>query len=84
MAHDAPKQSPEESDDHRDHPDENEWTTEAEVTCPYCGEGVTILLDPGGGESQSYVEDCEVCCQPWQVYVSYDDRGVAQVSVEVA
>ena len=24
---------------------------EAEVTCPHCGERVTIGLDPGGGDS---------------------------------
>jgi cysteine-rich CPXCG protein len=57
---------------------------EAEVTCPYCGEGCTIALDPGGGEEQDYVEDCPVCCQPWQVRVHYDGSGVASVSVEQA
>ena len=25
------------------------WDTEAEVICPYCGEKVTVGLDPGGG-----------------------------------
>ncbi|HWA57629.1 MAG TPA: CPXCG motif-containing cysteine-rich protein [Gemmatimonadales bacterium] len=55
---------------------------EAEVTCPYCGEGATITLDPGGGESQDYVEDCPVCCQPWQVSVRYGADGQAAVWVE--
>lgn len=64
--------------------EDSAWGTEAEVPCPYCGERVTIALDPSGGPSQAYVEDCQVCCQPWQVHVSYDDRGVAQVWVEVA
>jgi hypothetical protein len=58
------------------------WDTEAEVVCPYCGEGVTIGLDPTGGMVQLYVEDCQVCCQPWQVRVSYDPQGAAQVWVE--
>jgi len=31
--------------------------------CPYCGEPITMLLDPGDG-MQEYVEDCEVCCNP--------------------
>jgi len=39
--------------------------TSATVYCPYCNETVEIALDPGGGASQQYVEDCEVCCQPW-------------------
>ena len=51
------------------------------VTCPYCGEDVEIALDPGGGESQEYVEDCEVCCQPWRVSVRYHADGSAQVAV---
>ncbi len=56
--------------------------TEAEVTCPYCGEGNTIALDPGSGSEQEYVEDCQVCCRPWRVRVGYDDEGGAVVSVE--
>lgn len=55
---------------------------EAEVICPYCGEGSTVALDPGGGESQDYVEDCPVCCQPWQVSVRYAADGTAEVWVE--
>jgi hypothetical protein len=54
---------------------------EATVTCPYCGEPVEISLDPGSGSDQQYVEDCEICCQPWQVSVSYDADGSADVSV---
>jgi cysteine-rich CPXCG protein len=54
---------------------------EALVDCPYCGESVELTLDPGSGPEQDYVEDCEVCCQPWQVSVRYDDEGHADVSV---
>ena len=46
--------------------------TDALVTCPYCGESVEITLDPGSGAVQDYVEDCEVCCQPWHVHVTRD------------
>jgi hypothetical protein len=55
--------------------------TEAVVTCPYCGEPVEITLDPGSGDDQEYVEDCEVCCQPWRVSVTYDRTGEARVSI---
>lgn len=55
--------------------------TDAVVTCPYCAEEVTIALDPGSGAAQSYVEDCPVCCQPWQVHVQYTGEGAADVSV---
>ena len=56
--------------------------TGAEVRCPYCGELVEIGLDPGGGMVQDYVEDCQVCCRPWQVLVSYQPDGSAVVSLE--
>ena len=52
----------------------------ATVQCPYCGEEIEISLDPGGGPSQQYVEDCQVCCNPWRVSVTYSD-GEADVSV---
>ena len=60
------------------------WDTEAEVVCPYCGAGVTIGLDPGGGNEQTYVEDCQVCCQPWQIHLQYDCDGSALVEVDTA
>ena len=56
--------------------------TSAEVCCPYCGEISDIALDPGSGADQEYVEDCQVCCQPWRVRVRYDGAGDVQVSVE--
>jgi len=46
------------------------------LTCPYCGEDVELVVDEGGGEQQSYVEDCPVCCRPWQVEVTREpDEG---------
>ncbi len=56
--------------------------TEADVVCPFCAESVSIALDPGSGPSQSYVEDCPVCCQPWQVMVHYTGEGRAVVSLD--
>ena len=46
------------------------------VVCPYCGEQVEIYLEPD--ESGSFVQDCEVCCNPWYVRVSGrgEDREV--------
>ena len=58
--------------------------SEADVACPYCGETVTVLLDSGGGSNQEYVEDCEVCCRPWQVRVHYDADGAASVTIDPA
>jgi hypothetical protein len=56
--------------------------TEAGVLCPHCGAPVSIALDPAGGDVQEYIEDCEVCCRPWKVQLSYDARGAADVQLE--
>jgi len=51
------------------------------VECPYCGEFVTIFIDPSGGESQTYVEDCPVCCRPWVVHAVEEEPGGFAVGV---
>jgi hypothetical protein len=37
------------------------------VTCPYCGEQVEIFVEDD--VRGSFVQDCEVCCNPWRVRV---------------
>ena len=58
--------------------------TEAAVLCPYCGELNEIALDPGSGPAQEYIEDCQVCCRPWRVTVSYRADGTAEVRAEAS
>ena len=41
------------------------------VRCPYCGEEVEIYVEADLGGS--FIQDCEVCCNPWRVRVSRDD-----------
>jgi hypothetical protein len=41
-----------------------------QVTCPYCGEEVEIYLE--SDVRGSFVQDCEVCCNPWRVTVAHD------------
>lgn len=57
---------------------------EAIVDCPHCGEPNTISLDPGSGSKQEYVEDCQVCCRPWLMYVTYDRQGRADIDIHEA
>ena len=50
------------------------------VQCPYCFESVEVYLDPeSAGEM---VQDCEVCCNPWQLVVSRGDAGRLDVRAE--
>lgn len=44
--------------------------------CPYCGEPVDVSVDEVGAASESYVEDCPVCCRPWTVRVTRGEDGV--------
>jgi hypothetical protein len=56
--------------------------TTAAVSCPYCGQINEIVLDPGSGNQQEYVEDCQVCCRPWRIVVRYQPDGSADVVAE--
>ena len=51
---------------------------EAAIRCPYCGEGITVLIDASPG-AQRYIEDCQVCCRPIVLQVDVDDDGTAHV-----
>jgi hypothetical protein len=43
------------------------------IQCPYCWETLDISVDPSEPE-QEYVEDCQVCCQPILIHVTFDDK----------
>ena len=51
------------------------------VTCPYCGEAISISIDTSAG-TQHYVEDCQVCCQPIDMHVEIGTDGTLE-SVQV-
>lgn len=37
--------------------------------CPYCWEDISMLIDYSVAH-QTYIEDCEVCCNPIQITVT--------------
>jgi uncharacterized Zn finger protein len=47
------------------------------VTCPYCGEDVEVYVEADA--RGSFVQDCEVCCNPWLVRVDFhdDERSIS-------
>ena len=53
---------------------------EQEVSCPYCGEPITLLVDSSAGP-HDYTEDCQVCCRP--IVVSVDAFGGSELLVAV-
>ncbi len=50
------------------------------ISCPYCGEAIEILIDDSVSE-QDYFEDCSVCCQPIRIQVSVDFDGQCQLII---
>ena len=53
---------------------------EVSVQCPYCGEWQSIALDPESvGEM---VQDCEVCCEPWDMTVTKGRSGAISVRLQ--
>lgn len=52
------------------------FADEQTQSCPYCGEEVEVQADAVGPSSEQYVEDCPVCCRPWNVSVSRDGEEV--------
>jgi hypothetical protein len=45
-----------------------------DVACPYCAELITVRVDLSAG-AQTYIEDCQVCCQPISLSLSLTDEG---------
>lgn len=38
------------------------------LDCPYCGEKIQLVIDCSLSE-QEYIEDCQVCCRPINVFI---------------
>ena len=47
------------------------------LSCPYCGEPIEVHVDLGGGEQQDYIEDCSVCCRPFEVLAHIEEDEVS-------
>ncbi len=41
-------------------------------TCPYCWEEISMLLDTSVSK-QTYIEDCETCCNPIEITVHFNN-----------
>jgi hypothetical protein len=44
--------------------------------CPHCWESISMLLDPS--TSSTYIEDCEVCCNPIQIRTKFVNGELIQ------
>ena len=50
-------------------------------TCPYCWQEISFVLDLSV-EEQTYVEDCEVCCNPIQISYTTDNFELSDFQAE--
>ena len=62
---------------------ENTVVSEVEHSfmCPYCGEEISMVLDLSV-RRQTYVEDCEVCCNPIEISYAVEDDTLADFSAK--
>ena len=56
---------------------------ERRIECPFCAESMTIAVDLSAG-AQSYIEDCQVCCQPMQISFDLDDDQLGNLRADRA
>lgn len=50
-----------------------------QVQCPYCMEQLEVVVEPD--DAGRMVQDCDVCCRPWEMSVERDDDGNPHVMV---
>ncbi|MDG4714622.1 MULTISPECIES: CPXCG motif-containing cysteine-rich protein [Winogradskyella] len=49
--------------------------------CPYCWEQISMLIDVSQNQ-QTYIEDCEICCNPIQVSITISDQQIVSFQAE--
>ena len=47
--------------------------------CPYCWEQISMLFD-SSIKHQIYIEDCEVCCNPIEIKVSFQKGDLINIT----
>ncbi|MEJ2635493.1 MAG: CPXCG motif-containing cysteine-rich protein [Calditrichia bacterium] len=50
--------------------------------CPYCLQRISMLLDLSVPE-QSYIEDCEICCNPIKISYRVRDSEIAEFDARI-
>ena len=58
--------------------------TDFDISCPYCGEifntlvDYSPLIDSDASGDYTYIEDCQICCQPILLTPVIDESGQLQ------
>jgi hypothetical protein len=62
-------------------PTREELVDAVQLRCPFCGRLGSVPIDFGGGEHQTYVEECPTCCHPRVVHVERSEEPGAEPRV---
>jgi hypothetical protein len=57
------------------------FSMEHSFMCPYCGEEISMVLDTSV-QRQTYVEDCEVCCNPIEINYAIEDDVLTEFNAK--
>jgi hypothetical protein len=49
--------------------------------CAFCGAENDVFADSSGGRSQTFTEDCTVCCRPNLIALVFADDGDVELDV---
>lgn len=52
------------------------------VQCPSCWEEIEVTVDTSAA-SQTYVEDCQVCCRPMVIRVEIKAGEIVSVNADI-
>jgi len=50
-----------------------------EVQCPYCGQGMELVIDTTIAQ-QRFTTDCEVCCRPFEVFAECEPGEIISLA----
>lgn len=49
--------------------------------CPHCWEEISMLLDTSVNR-QTYIEDCEICCNPIEINVHFEANQIQEFEAQ--
>jgi hypothetical protein len=55
---------------------------EKHFQCPFCFERISFIIDTSMDGEQTYVEDCEVCCNPIEVRFEIENNKIQVFEVQ--
>jgi hypothetical protein len=57
-------------------------STESQVQCPFCHEFFSLPVFKEEGSEQNFIYDCEICCSPIRIQVSFTEDDLPEISTD--